>query len=375
MQKSKTQKSEKESKLLLLTGGHAGSTALAIVEELVCQGFKNIHWAGPKYSKEGSKAQTFEFKVFPEKGVVCHPVRAGRWQRKLTRYSLWAILKVPLGFWDALGVINGLRPEIILSFGGFAAFPLVVFAWLKKIPVVIHEQTTAAGMANRLSAPFASKIAISREESCKFFPAKKIVLVGNPIRQSIRSVPIKSNLPARPTIFVTGGSRGSVWINNALKEIVSKLIQDFSIIHQCSDVDFREFKKIRTALGKNKNYYEVKPFYPEAEINGVFNRADILVGRAGANTVSEIIYLRLPSILIPIPWVQQNEQYKNAKMAEITGIARIISQDALNPEFLLKTLYEIKKNWYKMVHQARAFKNIDARAHKNLVKLLDDFLQ
>lgn len=367
--------SEKENKPILLTGGHAGSTALATIEQLKKDGFMNIHWAGPEYSKEGSKAKTFEFQMFPQKGVVCHPIRAGRFQRKLTRYSLLTLLKIPFGFWDAIRIIYKNEPRILVSFGGFAAFPLVLISWLNKVPVIIHEQTIAAGLANRLSIPFAHKIAISRKESSAFFPSKKTVLTGNPIRQNIRAISKKNKLSLRPCIFVTGGSRGSIWINNALEPLIPDLVTKYFIIHQCSDVDLLKFEKIKNFLGNNKKYYQVKSFYSEDEIKKVFSEADVLIGRAGANTVSEIIYLHIPSILIPIPWVQQNEQYKNAKMAESLGIARIISQNDLNPKILDNTINDVLDNWKKMVEKSKTFNNIDKVAHKNFTRLICDTLR
>ncbi len=371
----KKQISEKEARPILLTGGHAGSTALATIEELTVEGYKNIHWAGPKYSKEGSKAKTFEFIVFPQKGVICHPIRAGRFQRKLTRYSLVALLKIPLGFWDAIKIIHKYKPRLVVSFGGFAAFPLVFVSWLYKIPVIVHEQTIAAGLANRLSIPFAKKIAIARRESKAFFPDKKTVLTGNPLRRNIRDIPQKTKLSVRPCIFVTGGSRGSTWINNAVEPLIPELVKKMKIIHQCSDVDLDKFEKIKNSLGVYKKYYQVKTFYSEDEIKKVYSCADILVGRAGANTVSEIIYLCLPSILIPIPWAQQNEQEKNAKMAKSLGIAKIINQNELGPESLKNTINKVLGDWKKMVEVSKKFKNTDSMAHKNLVNLINDALR
>jgi len=362
--------SEKKDKLILLTGGHAGSTALATIEELHARGFTNIHWAGPKYSKEGSTAQTFEFNVFPKKNVVCHPVRAGRLQRKLTRYFLLSLLKLPLGFWDAGRLVFKLKPHLILSYGGFAAFPLVLASYIKRVPIIIHEQTIAAGLANRLSAPFADKIAISRDESRQFFPEKKIVFTGNPIRKNIRQVLPKKKLSKRPTIYITGGSRGSTWINDAVKPIIPTLLVKYKLIHQCSDVDIKDFQKLKKSLGVNKNYYEVNTFYSENQIQDVYTRADMLIGRAGANTVSEVVYLNLPSILIPIPWVQQNEQYKNAKIANEIGICKIINQKDLSSDLLLSTIYQVEKEWQSMVKRAGQYKNLDANAHEKLVKLV-----
>ena len=180
-------------KRIVLTGGHAATTALSVVEELNLRKddgmYWEIYWIGAKSAVEGAQVPTLDAAVFPKMGVSFHPIFTGRLQRRLSLWTVPSILKIPVGFFHALALLIKIRPRIILSFGGFAAFPVVLSGWLLRIPIIIHEQTSSAGLANRMSAPFADKVALARKESIKFFSRKKSVVVGNPILAEIAKVP------------------------------------------------------------------------------------------------------------------------------------------------------------------------------------------
>src|SRR5260221_10516561 len=149
---------------ILLTGGHAGTTALSVIEEFQSREDTRdwkIFWIGAQHAVEGKKTPTLESQILPKLGITSYSIIMGRLQRKFTRYTLASLIKIPFGFIHALYLLKKIKPQVILSFGGFAAYPVVVVGSLLKIPVVIHDQTAAAGRANMFSARFAKKVAIS----------------------------------------------------------------------------------------------------------------------------------------------------------------------------------------------------------------------
>ncbi|TEU02945.1 UDP-N-acetylglucosamine--N-acetylmuramyl-(pentapeptide) pyrophosphoryl-undecaprenol N-acetylglucosamine transferase, partial [Candidatus Woesebacteria bacterium] len=264
-------------------------------------------------------------------------------------------------------------PQIIISFGGFAAFPVVLMGWFLKIPIIIHEQTAVVGRANKFSAPFARKIAIARPESIKFFPRKKCVLVGNPVLPEIIEVPPKDKPGDPATIYITGGSLGSQSINRVVEEILEELLKKFIVVHHTGFLDFEKFKELKDSLPQDlsKNY-EVYSIIDPTEIDGVYRRADIVISRAGANTVSEIVLVKRPAILIPLPFSFQDEQTKNAQSASRQGIARVLKQKDLTADKLLSEIEEIYENWEKIVKSIKIKPNPDIKAASRLVDLIEE---
>jgi len=354
---------------ILLTGGHGGTTALATAEKL--QNRKNVEiiWAGPKYAIEGQKALTYEFKVFPSKGIKCVPIRAGRIQRKFTNKTIASLLKIPLGFVDSFWILKKHKPYLVLSFGGFAAFPVCLMAWIFQIPLIIHEQTTSAGLANRLAGPLASKIALARESSLEYFDKNKSIVLGNPLREVVLKSESPKKLTKEPMIYVTGGSRGSKWINDALEPILPELLKQFSVVHQTGQLQYKHFKNYRNNLS-SKARYKVYDFISEEDLPKIFSKSHIVISRAGANTVAEILFLKIPSILIPIPCAQKDEQTQNAHQAVKAGFAKIIKQEELRPESLHKEILEIRENWQKFKFQAFKYKSLDKDAAEKLAELV-----
>jgi len=348
---------------IFLTGGHGATTALATAEKLQSYDL-SLYWIGSRYAQEGKKALAFEFVTFPKYGIKCLPIRAGRIQRKLTRHSLSSFFKIPFGFWDSLRHILKYRPDLVLSFGGFAAFPVCFWGWVFNIPVIIHEQTTAAGLANRATALFASKVALARQSSAEFFDNSKIVVLGNPVRSVVLNVTPPKKLPKLPVVYITGGSRGSSWINKALRPILPEILKNYKVVHQAGPLDYKKFYAL-----KNKNY-EVYKFLDEEQLRKVYQKAHIIIGRAGANTVAEILCLQIPSILIPIPWVQKDEQTENAKLVQKAGFGEILSQDDLSPTTLKNKLQVVRDNWIKMKNRALEHKSNDTEAADKLAKLV-----
>jgi len=362
---------------IVLTGGHAGTTALATIESLKKGNINwNISWIGSKRAVEGKKTLTLEFKVFPNYGIKCYEIITGRFQKRWSKYSLLSLLKIPFGFLHALYLLLLIRPKLVISFGGFAAFPVVVMAWALRIPVIVHEQTIAIGLANKLSIPFAARIAISRKESKDYFPANKTVLIGNPVRAEFFRISPKVKISEKPVIYATGGSRGSQIFNRNLKKILPILLKNYLVIHQTGELDFAEYKKFKehlpsVARAKYKVYSIVDPI----TVPKIFERADIVIGRAGANTVAEVIAASRPAIFIPIPWSRYDEQSKNAMLAESAGLAEIIHQDNLTPKLLFNTIEKVRNNWRGERFLKGEIYSLDIHASDRLAKLAGDLVR
>jgi len=368
---------EKEQKTrIVLTGGHAATTAIAVVEEIIRRGKGwDIYWIGADSSVEGKYVPTLESEVFPKLGVTHRSIKAGKLQVRFTFWTVPSLLKIPIGFFQALRLLNKIKPEIILSFGGYAAFPVVLSGFLLGIPVIIHEQTIVAGRANRASSFFAKKIALARGQSQKFFPKEKCVITGNPVLTQIAQVLPKNEKGTPTTIFITGGSRGSRTINNAVESVLRKLLLSNYLIHQTGQLDYAKFLKIKAALPKTLSAnYEVYPRIDPMQIDNVYRQADMVIARAGANTVCEIIATARPSILIPISWTYLNEQNKNAKYARDLGIATIIDEKDFSGETLLASLEKVSRNWNKMVSSIEKIDNPDISASQKLVHILEETL-
>jgi len=328
----------------LLVGGHL-TPALAVLQELKKRGHSNFVWIGRKYTQDGDIRKSAEYKIIKNQNIKFYNLITGKLQRRWTRKNFLIGIKqlflLPLGLLKALKIILKERPKIIISFGGYLALPVSFWGKLFGSKIVTHEQTITTGLANKWISKFADKILISWEESKNNFPPKKTILTGNPLRNEIFST--KTNnfnfFNDLPIIYVTGGSQGSNNINLCLFEIISKILKFANLIHQTGSStvtnDYEKALKVKKKLPKKlyTNYIVREHIYGE-EIGEVFNKASFIISRAGANTVTELLALGKPSILIPIPWSSNNEQYKNAQVLENIGLTSIITQQELNPDIL-----------------------------------------
>lgn len=340
-------------KRIVITGGHL-TPALAVIEELQKRGGWEIYFFGRKYAAEGEKVPSLESLIIPEKGIWFIPISAGRLQKKFTRYTIPAALKIPLGFFQAFFHLLRLRPKVILSFGGYVSVPVVVAGWPLGIPAVTHEQTTVAGRATKINSFFAKKICISWPQTTWMFPKKKSVLTGNPIRQEIFKVNQKlwqalKFEKGRPLILVTGGNQGSHAVNLAVEGCLKKILAKYNLFQQTGHLqalgDFERLEKLRSQLPPNlQRRYHLKKYIFGEEWGTLLSRADLVVSRAGMNTLTELAALGKPLLLIPHPWVPKDEQTKNAQMLKEAGLAEILPQEKLTPRLLFKMIEKMIKN-------------------------------
>ncbi|MBI4157312.1 glycosyltransferase [Candidatus Woesebacteria bacterium] len=361
---------------IVFAGGHAATTAYSVLGEIKSLGLPwEVHFIGAKSAVEGKRVPTLESKLFVGEGVKFHGLIAGRIQRRFTFWTIPSLFKIPVSFVHAFILLRRIKPKVILSFGGFVGFPVIAVGKLLGIPTILHEQTAAAGRANRASSFFAQTVTLARKCSRKYFAPKKTKVIGNPILPFFAKIKPKRSLGAPPTIYITAGSRGSVTINSAVFEILKKLLADFKVIHQAGPLEKSKFKKMKDNLpvALSDNYRVFGQTKPE-RLKEIYSQADMVISRAGANSVAEIIAARRPAILIPIPWSYLDEQSKNARFAARFGIARILNQGALTGRKLLKEILMLKEDWEKIQSNVKNKKSPDINASKLMVDILESQL-
>ena len=252
-----------------------------------------------------------------------------------------------MGVAQALNEVRRFRPDVVLATGGYVSVPPVIAAGLLRRPVLIHEQTVQIGLANRIAARFATRIALTFEGAVSELPPglrRKAFVTGNPVRQAIfggdraRAVGLLGFDPADdalPSVYVTGGALGAQAVNRAVEAILPELLSECRVIHQCGKQDGERMAGVRAGLPEElRRRYHVIPFVGD-EIADVFALADLVVGRSGAGTVTELAALGKPALFIPLVPTGGDEQTRNARRAADAGAAVLLpSKDLDGPRLL-----------------------------------------
>jgi UDP-N-acetylglucosamine--N-acetylmuramyl-(pentapeptide) pyrophosphoryl-undecaprenol N-acetylglucosamine transferase len=325
------------------TGGHT-TAGLAVAAALRERGSTDIHWIG---SRRGIEARRV-----PEAGLPFHPIPTG----KLRRYWDWKnvpdlAVRAPAGLARSWRLLRRLRPSLLFATGGFVALPPALAARTLGIPIVVHEQTAVPGLANRIVARFARKIALSFPLTGNEFPPERITLTGNPLRPELVGGSRESACrrftldPALPIVYVTGGAQGSHKINRTVGDILPALLAGCQVIHQCGDhaqTGDRSWlaDRARALAAPLRARYVLVP-YVGAELSDVYAAADLVVGRSGAGTVNECLHLGKPAIYIPLPGASGDEQTANARLVEAAGGGVLFPQISLTAEALLQAVQRL----------------------------------
>lgn len=352
-------------KKVVITGGHF-TPGLALIESLNKKDWET-HWIGDENAVSGKNVKTLESRILPGISIPFHKISTAKFHRDSLVRSILLFWKLPFGFIQSFTILLNLRPDIVVSLGSYLSVPVCFSAYLLGIPVLVHEQTASSGLANRMVAKIAKKVAISFPSSTKYFPAGKTVLTGNLIRSSIFEIADlrRKKSVSRPyQIYITGGSRGSQAINNAVYESMEKLLEYGAIIHQCGSLDIDRLEKKADALPPNlRKMYKVSPVFEPKEVEDIFAKVDFAISRSGANTVSELAAIGIPAIFIPLPNAADNEQTKNARLLVEAGTSIILPQDRLTPGSLVQAVDQFTQNlgrFYRNVDPAKSLVPKDA---------------
>ncbi|MBU0999920.1 UDP-N-acetylglucosamine--N-acetylmuramyl-(pentapeptide) pyrophosphoryl-undecaprenol N-acetylglucosamine transferase [Patescibacteria group bacterium] len=348
---------------ILVTGTHF-TPAIATIEELRKTSGVDVVYVGRKTTQEGDKTASVESQILPAKGIKFIPIIAGRLQRVLTLYTIPSLFKIPIGFIQAFYIVLSEKPDVILSFGGYVAVPVVFLGWLLSVPIVIHEQTLVSGLANKISALFADKICLSFVSK---FSLKKenTILTGNPIRKEILQPENKPDLIYErifktakqknlPVLLVTGGNQGSHILNTAVEKALDELTKIALIIHVTGDNKFNDFGRLKN---KQNDHYLVKKWIGDGW-GAMLSKIDLVISRAGINTLTELAFLGKPALVIPIPYLYQDEQNKNAEYFKGLGLAGILPQSKLSAESLFKEIESALRNLPLLTKAALGAKSV-----------------
>jgi UDP-N-acetylglucosamine--N-acetylmuramyl-(pentapeptide) pyrophosphoryl-undecaprenol N-acetylglucosamine transferase len=344
-------------RILVTGGGSSGhiSPALAIIQaikELAAQ--PDTDWT-PEFLYVGGR-RGLEKDQVTAAGIKFVGIETGKLRRYLSLENLTDQFRLPIGLFQSLAIVRRFRPDAVLSTGGYVAVPPVVAAALRRVPVIIHEQTVQIGLANRITSRFATRIALSFPSALDELAPRlraKAEVFGNPVRgvifngdrdEAVRICgfdPADNDLPA---VYVTGGSQGARVINRAVEAALPNLLTFCRIVHQCGrqpagdeqDYDRLQARVAALPAALQRRYY-VTRFVAE-EIKHVFALADVVVGRAGAGTVTEICTLGKPAIYVPLVPTGGDEQNRNARMCVDAGAATIIPQAEIDGERLVSDL-------------------------------------
>lgn len=346
---------------VLLSGGHL-TPALALIDYLQAEEPKvEVVFAGRLYSQDKLKQQAQEHSELAKRQIPFVPFVAPRFDRANPWFLLPLMgLRVAAAIVRACWLMIRIRPSVFVSFGGYLAVPLAIAAWLFGVPVITHEQTQAPGQANRIIGRVAKRIAVGFAEAANYFPAHKTVVTGNPIRPELLvSKPARPSwlavrLPAKPLLYITGGNQGSQIINDVVGQILPQLTKQWVVVHQCggrtATTDYRsELAQAQERLSPaQQQAYYVQEWVTTADLAWLYRQAHGVISRSGANTVTELATLAIPSILIPLPFAYAQEQQKNAEWLAADKGALILPQREFTPSSLLAAVQQLKRQRLSM---------------------------
>jgi len=328
-------------KIVLTGGGTAGHVTpnLALLPSLRELGYE-IHYIG---SYNG-----IERKLIEGAGVDYDGISSGKLRRYFDLKNFSDPFRVLKGYAQAMRLIKKYRPDVVFSKGGFVAVPVVLAAKHYKIPIIIHESDMTPGLANKICLSSASKVCCNFPETLPYLPAEKAVLTGSPIRKELKEGDRLTGLQYaglsanQPVILVIGGSLGAVAVNIAIRKILPKLLEMYQVIHICGKGNLDE------NLISQKGYVQYE--YVDAPLRHLFAAADLVVSRAGANSICEILALRKPNVLIPLSAsASRGDQILNARSFEKQGFSAVLEEEQVTDETLYQTIQSTYQNRQKFV--------------------------
>jgi len=323
-------------RIVLTGGGTAGHVTpnIALLPKLRQLGY-DVHYIG---SYNGIEKTLIESCQIPYYGIS-----SGKLRRYFDLKNFSDPFKVLKGFSEAYKLLKKLKPDVVFSKGGFVSVPVVIAAGRLHIPVVIHESDMTPGLANKLSIPSASKVCCNFPETMKHLPKGKAVLSGSPIREELltgdraKALKFTGLTGDKPVLLIIGGSLGSVVVNEAVRSILPKLLKKFEIIHLCGK------GKLDQSLSAMNGYVQYE--YISEELKDLFALSDIVISRAGANSICEFLALRKPALLIPLSAAaSRGDQILNANSFKKQGYADVLEEEQLNGDTLYDALNLLWEN-------------------------------
>ncbi|MCL2582128.1 MAG: UDP-N-acetylglucosamine--N-acetylmuramyl-(pentapeptide) pyrophosphoryl-undecaprenol N-acetylglucosamine transferase [Streptosporangiales bacterium] len=340
---------------LVVTGGGSGGhtyPALAAVRSLrarlAAEGRElRVVWAG--------SAGGLESRVAADEDIPFRPIATGKLRRArnplrmITMTNIRDMARVPAGFWQACGLLREFRPDAVLATGGYAAVPVGLAAWLLRYPLVVHEQTVRLGLANRLLARGATRMAVTSDSTVPLLPGRaraSTVVTGNPVRpevlgghgeKAVAALGWAGWTPGLPVVYVTGGAQGSAQVNSLVTGILPWLLRGANVVHQCGAQSVDAMNAAAAGLPADLAGRYLVTGFIGSELPDLLALTDVLVSRSGAGTLTEITALGKASVLIPLASSAGNEQWRGARqLAESQAAVALL--DETTPDALRAAL-------------------------------------
>lgn len=340
-------------KILLTGGGTAGHVTpnIALLPHLKKAGY-DISYVG---SYNGMEKELIRAQNIPYYGIS-----SGKLRRYFDPKNFSDPFKVIKGLGQSISLIHKLKPDIVFSKGGFVSVPVVLAAKFCRVPAIIHESDITPGLANKIAIPGATKVCCNFPETMKYLPADKAVLTGSPIRSELltgdatKARSLCGFHESLPILFIIGGSSGSRVINEAVRGALPKLLEQFQVIHMCGKGN------IDDSLLNMKGYKQFE--YIGAELADIFALSDLVVSRAGANSICELLALHKPNLLIPLSAAaSRGDQILNANSFEKQGFSKVLKEEDLTVDSLLAAvcdLYEHRAVYRKAMEESKQMDSV-----------------
>jgi len=326
----------KKNKIILTGGGSAGHVTpnIAMLPQLKKIGFE-ICYIG---SKSGIEKGLIE-----KEGIKYYGISSGKLRRYFDLKNFTDPFKVIKGVGDALRILQKEKPKVVFSKGGFVVVPVVIAAKILGIPVVAHESDITPGLANKIATPFCNKICVTFPEAKKWFKDDKVIVTGTPIREEIFLGDAKVGKQTcefkedKPVILIMGGSLGAKNVNDKIRGLLPRITGKYNIVHLCGKGN------IDNKFDKYKGYIQFE--YISDELKDILKLADIIISRAGANSIFEFLSLNKPNILIPLSKSQsRGDQILNAQSFEKNGFSIVLDDDNLSSEDIFQALQKLERD-------------------------------
>lgn len=332
-------------KIVMTGGGTAGHVTpnIALFPSLKEAGYE-IYYIG---SYEG-----IEKKLVEDFGIPYTGIATGKFRRYFDLKNFTDPFRVIKGYNEAKKKLAEIKPDLVFSKGGFVAVPVVRAAAKLGIPCIIHESDMTPGLANKLCIPVATKICCNFPETLSTLPEGKAVLTGSPIRKELSEGSKEAGLELcgfttdKPVLMIIGGSQGAQSVNETVRESLPKLLERFQVVHLCGK------DKVDNMMLGIEGYKQFE--YIKDELKDIFAMADIVISRAGANAICEILELNIPNVLIPLSSGSRGDQILNAESFEEQGFSAVVREEALDPSMLIETVFNTYDNREKYISKMKA---------------------
>ena len=351
-------------RVLFTGGGTAGHVTpnIALIEAARTRGWQ-VSYAG--------SGKGIEREMMARIDVPFRAVASG----KLRRYFSWENFidpfRIAWGVLQSLWLCLSVKPDVVFSKGGFVSVPVVVAAWLCRVPVISHESDVTPGLANRIAFPFCTRICVTFDETAQYLPAGKVVIAGTPIREALvqgdttaglRHLGLGTDLSnepgdKKPLLLVFGGSLGSKVLNDQVLAVLPRLLEKFNLVHIVGAGNEQERGE---EGGESSGHYVQREFLHD-EFGDVLAAADVVVSRAGANSLYELMATRTPHLLIPLSRAaSRGDQIVNAETFTRRGFSRMIEEGELTNDRFVEQIFAVYEQREEIIRTLETFEIKDS---------------